>query len=637
MASAFVSNPAALTGGSEKHETIVYSLLKMQFGGDQTAGRPSALILTYIREDKLRIGQTIRVVALSKAKEYNGKIAIVCGEMTSRSRYPVMMFQTRKVVGLRSENLVRVLGGGAEMRVKVIVIGAGAAGLAAAKMLQDSKVSTLVLEGRGRLGGRMCTLSLPERKETGQKEMVVDMGASYIHNCDDTNEVYKIALKEKPVVAVGVNKRWADTELARWFDETTGENISNTTNTKIHLLHWKMAANMTRLAKKLGQEKAVQTDMLSIFEQAKAFILKQQKLELTPIEERVLETIKTRMWGYVSNMTETASELVRHLPQDEVDLEEFVGSKFHIIQYGSGLQLRVAMEDDPKVGKINAKDTGDRLLCNGYNSFLVKYLAKGNRILTNKSVDHVTIMSSQKGKRGRSKVAVRCRDGTTYQCDFVLCTVPIGVLQSENKMSSIKFTPTLPRAKLGAIRDIGSGAHGKIVLRFRPDQVFWPKSTPQLVPLDQRFHILNLHAYGKTGVLCAHVWPPFACNFGGKNDQKAVKELLNVLKGMFWRVPGEGKRPLKSDPFPEPTDYVVSRWNSDPFSLGSYSYLKLGANWQQIEDLAAPYPQKDPRIFFAGEATSLQGIQCVTGAYKSGIRSAKGIMTVMSNKRRIKS
>mmetsp|Transcript_7689 Transcript_7689/g.12228 ORF Transcript_7689/g.12228 Transcript_7689/m.12228 type:complete len:179 (-) Transcript_7689:102-638(-) len=91
---------------------------------------------------------------------------------------------------------------------------------------------------------------------------------------------------------------------------------------------------------------------------------------------------------------------------------------------------------------------------------------------------------------------------------------------------------------------------------------------------------------------------------------------------------------FRKEPFPTPLDYVVARWDSDPFALGSYSYLKLGATWPQIEDLARPYPAKDPHIFFAGEATSLEGIQCVTGAYKSGLRAAKQILADIANRRR---
>jgi len=355
------------------------------------------------------------------------------------------------------------------------------------------------------------------------------------------------------------------------------------------------------------------------------------------------------------------------------------------MQYSMSLDVRVQKTNRPKVGPLDPKDgPGDRLLSNGYGPFLVRYLSKGLRCITGKSVSKIVLNNSATGssssssssssslssssgserkkkammrasKRKRPQVTIRCRDGSCYTCDYVLCAVPLGVLQSKHKDSSIFFDPPLPPKKQNAIESLGSGAHNKILVRFRPDDVFWPEDTPQIVPLDQRFHILNLHAYGKKGCLCAHVWPPFADGWDGKTDEEVVRELCEVLKGMFWRRKkkkttssssssenddGSGGQDdpdaeaFRKEPFPTPLDYVVARWDSDPFALGSYSYLKLGATWPQIEDLARPYPAKDPHIFFAGEATSLEGIQCVTGAYKSGLRAAKQILADIANRRR---
>jgi len=70
---------------------------------------------------------------------------------------------------------------------KVIIVGAGMAGLAAARTLHDSgAVEVLLLEARDRIGGRICT----ER----QKLCVpVDLGASWIHG-RGKNPIYEFAL-----------------------------------------------------------------------------------------------------------------------------------------------------------------------------------------------------------------------------------------------------------------------------------------------------------------------------------------------------------------------------------------------------------------------------------------------------------
>lgn len=59
----------------------------------------------------------------------------------------------------------------------VIVIGAGMAGLGAARLLHDAGVSVTVIEGRDRIGGRTHTSHL-------WPDLAVDMGASWIHGTD---------------------------------------------------------------------------------------------------------------------------------------------------------------------------------------------------------------------------------------------------------------------------------------------------------------------------------------------------------------------------------------------------------------------------------------------------------------------
>ncbi|HKF72147.1 MAG TPA: FAD-dependent oxidoreductase, partial [Stellaceae bacterium] len=61
--------------------------------------------------------------------------------------------------------------------IDVAVVGAGAAGLAAAHRLRERGVSTLVLEARDRLGGRAHTVIT----DTGYP---VDLGCGWLHSAD---------------------------------------------------------------------------------------------------------------------------------------------------------------------------------------------------------------------------------------------------------------------------------------------------------------------------------------------------------------------------------------------------------------------------------------------------------------------
>ena len=69
--------------------------------------------------------------------------------------------------------------------VEVIVIGAGVAGLAAARRLHDAGVPVMVLEGRDRIGGRVWTNRI-------WADTPLDMGASWIHGLRH-NPIAKLA------------------------------------------------------------------------------------------------------------------------------------------------------------------------------------------------------------------------------------------------------------------------------------------------------------------------------------------------------------------------------------------------------------------------------------------------------------
>jgi len=61
--------------------------------------------------------------------------------------------------------------------IDIAIIGAGAAGLGAAHALQDSGLSTLILEARERIGGRAQTVSLPGN-------VIFDVGCGWLHSAD---------------------------------------------------------------------------------------------------------------------------------------------------------------------------------------------------------------------------------------------------------------------------------------------------------------------------------------------------------------------------------------------------------------------------------------------------------------------
>jgi len=189
-------------------------------------------------------------------------------------------------------------------------------------------------------------------------------------------------------------------------------------------------------------------------------------------------------------------------------------------------------------------------------------------------------------------------------------TLPLGVL----KAGAVAFSPALPDAKAAAIAAIGYGHFEKVALRY--DQAFWRdasrinfvylSNTPQEFPL-----FIDLTDFGPAPALVALCSANFAAGLATADDASIVARVRGILDELF----GAG--------LPAPIDSAVTRWASDPYSLGAYSYLALGSAPSDQDTLAAPVLG---RLLFAGEATSAARYGYADGALQTGIREAKRLL-----------
>lgn len=90
--------------------------------------------------------------------------------------------------------------------------------------------------------------------------------------------------------------------------------------------------------------------------------------------------------------------------------------------------------------------------------------------------------------------------------------------------------------------------------------------------------------------------------------------------------------PTPSSVVPRPSGIERSAWSTDPFARGSQSFLAPGATPQHRDDLAQPV---GGRVFFAGEATSVDLAGTVLGAQQSGARVAAEVLGVVSSGEKI--
>jgi monoamine oxidase len=172
-----------------------------------------------------------------------------------------------------------------------------------------------------------------------------------------------------------------------------------------------------------------------------------------------------------------------------------------------------------------------------------------------------------------------------FSGSHVLVTVPVGVL----KKGSISFDPPLSQAKQKALSRLDMGNLEKVVLVW--DQVWWSGSIEYVDGLDQGIFPEFYDLSALTGV------PTLVGLYGGRysrqlqgtaSDEEIVASALAVLEKVHGRT------------LPAPTTSAVTHWTTDPYSLGSYLYLPVGASPDDIETIAEP---QGDRLLFAGEGT----------------------------------
>eukprot|EP00656_Telonema_subtile_P052132 TRINITY_DN7180_c0_g1_i1.p1 TRINITY_DN7180_c0_g1~~TRINITY_DN7180_c0_g1_i1.p1 ORF type:complete len:363 (+),score=105.57 TRINITY_DN7180_c0_g1_i1:612-1700(+) len=140
-------------------------------------------------------------------------------------------------------------------RLSVVVIGAGVSGLAAARELQDTaQAQVVVLEARGRVGGRVCT----NTSWGAHGDAVVDMGASFIHGCFLENPVYRLAQMCGATVdcaAGGYSNGWGP--RGRWYDPRTSAAVRAAVLRPALDLFNQVWARMLQMARDLRAENKV--------------------------------------------------------------------------------------------------------------------------------------------------------------------------------------------------------------------------------------------------------------------------------------------------------------------------------------------------------------------------------------------
>eukprot|EP00053_Salpingoeca_punica_P008978 m.80214 g.80214 ORF g.80214 m.80214 type:complete len:299 (+) comp14832_c0_seq2:755-1651(+) len=256
--------------------------------------------------------------------------------------------------------------------------------------------------------------------------------------------------------------------------------------------------------------------------------------------------------------------------------------------------------------------TGTHCVTKDGFSIMPRALSVGLDIRLNSAVKHIEY--SDKGV-SVTYVDEKSTNVHTLEAAVVLITVPLGVL----KEGVIRYTPPLPEWKQSAINRLGFGVLNKVILCFQ--ESFWEDRTDLFGFCDGKpvsgelFLFWNFYPATKQPVLVALTSGVAALNMEEMNEADIIRDAVAVLRKIF-------KRKI----VPNPIHSAVTKWRSDRFARGSYSYVAVGATGSDYDHLAAPVEVNGtPRLCFAGEHTARYHPATVQGAFLSGVREAARI------------
>jgi monoamine oxidase len=214
-------------------------------------------------------------------------------------------------------------------------------------------------------------------------------------------------------------------------------------------------------------------------------------------------------------------------------------------------------------------------------------------------------------KRGAVKVTYE-REGKTESAlaRRTIVTLPMGILQSGKP----SFSPELPAWKRRSIDALPLGS--AVVLHFWFKDKFWlEKGVSGWSTRGGRISFLDPHPEGVSEApLFGYVTGSASRELSKLGEKEGLQRALDLVQ-----------EPFQGLNIRERLEWSNLRdWNSDPYTLGSYSFPAPGG-YRQRYIYATPI---EDTLYFAGESTEAPPhYQTVHGAYKSGRRAAREILS----------
>lgn len=537
-------------------------------------------------------------------------------------------------------------------KARIVIIGAGMAGLTAANKLYTSSNDMFelsVVEGGSRIGGRINSSEFSSEK--------IEMGATWIHGIGGS-PVYKIAKETGSLVSdepwecmdPSIDKVKTFAEGGLEIEPSIVETISGLFNALMELAQ----------GKEISQPDADLGRLAHIYETATRVCSPRSVGSF-------LKSGFDAYWDSISNGEGGDNGVKGYGKWSKKSLEEAIFTMF------SNTQRTYTSADDLSTLDFAAESEyqmfpGEEVtIAKGYLSVihhLASVLPQGV-IQLNRKVTKIEWQSSEDVDNHRH-VKLHFSDGSIVFADHVIVTVSLGVLKAgieSDEEDGKLFSPPLPDFKSDAIKRLGYGVVNKLFVEMshrkfpslqlvfdREDSEFrfvkipwWMRRTATITPIHSNSKVLLSWFAGKEALelekltdeeIIDGVVTTVSC-LTGKEVKKDTAKTPKPLTNGSLNDDGD-------DEVMKITKVLKSKWGSDPLFRGSYSYVAVGSSGDDQDAMAEPLPKINKKggelnghdqakvhelqVMFAGEATHRTHYSTTHGAYYSGLREANRLL-----------
>ena len=518
-------------------------------------------------------------------------------------------------------------------RYDVIVVGAGLAGLSAAKELQHLNRSVLILEANNRVGGRGYVAAI------GSDNTPIDYGGAWIHGAP-TNHLTSL------VDGLGLQRARTELDLPYYVNSEQ----ASTDQKKVFDKAVEAYEDSVELAaKSLEDQRALAEYACSEYQNHVS-----QRHICADLARRIPFS-RIDVLSNLCRMRIRTPEQFCAIADKDIRITRDVAEDYvpHDTKFKDVLPLLIAnagpLESAAELNKSSAVEAAhfeageDDLIDKGMGAFVEKF-GDGLPVCLNSRVESVEY----------SEQGVEVTAGNrVFNGSVALVTVSVGVL----KARKIAFHPELPERKLEAIKSLQMGNMQKVIIPFDEDIFSTKLPNSWLVyegdlPIDALDFARkeNLPLVGGKRIVMGFVIKPLDKNiaigfFGGdwakalekrcegmetgsgKSNSECDNLSIAITRSALSKMFGEERvnRSIQLE------GIRLTRWSLDATSFGAYSVAEPG-NWYQHEILAEPVKDaKDTeRLFFAGEGTARSIYNgSFPGAYESGLKAARDISAAM--------